>query len=68
MKKFALIAVLVVAACSSAPIEMRHPTTGATAQCGPFPEVSVAQQLVASEREAQCIHDFQRQGYERVSK
>jgi len=57
---------LVLAGCTSA-IHMRNPTTGQTATCGPFPTGWALGGLQVAQREQQCISDFQRQGYERVS-
>lgn len=47
--------------CTSA-VTLRHPQTGARVKCGPFAFI----QGTAAEREARCIDDYQRQGYERV--
>jgi len=52
---------LVLCACT-APIKMRNAATGQVATCGPYKETG----LGTPEREAQCISDFQRQGYERA--
>jgi hypothetical protein len=55
-------------ACSSQPVFLRNPQTGATAQCGPY---FIATPLMpalsdAYDKERGCITDFQRLGYERT--
>lgn len=55
------LVILVLPGCTSA-VTLRHPQTGATVKCGPFAFI----QSTAAEREARCIQDYQRQGYERV--
>ncbi len=68
MRRYYLLgAFLVLAACATAPVNLRHPGTGQTAQCGPYPGYTGAEQAASVAREARCISDFQRQGYERVS-
>ena len=60
------VCAIVLSACSTtAPVYMRHPQTGQTAVCGPFNSDPVTASVSAS-REARCITDYQRQGYERV--
>lgn len=49
--------------CSSA-IELRHPD-GRRAQCGPY-HVGGGMQFALAEREARCLDDYRRQGFERV--
>jgi len=51
----------VLAGCTSA-VHMRNAATGATATCGPY-----ADTINAPAYEHQCISDYQRQGFERVS-
>jgi hypothetical protein len=45
---------------------LQHPQTGQTVTCGPYNYDPVTANVM-SQREARCITDFQRQGYERVS-
>lgn len=54
----------VLAACSSA-IKLRNPATGETATCGPYMLDSLASDSQA-QREARCLSDYQRQGFQRV--
>ena len=65
----ALLGLVAVAGCATQPIKLRHPQTSAMAQCGPYtnmhPLFPGASPHWKAERE--CINDFQRQGYERVS-
>lgn len=56
---------LLLSACSTQPIYLAN-AAGQTAQCGPFPATDYINASAAPYREAQCISDFQRQGYERV--
>lgn len=67
MKRGFLVALCLAVSACSAPVTMRNPTTGQTAQCGPygFGLAFGGAQLAA--REGQCINDFQRQGFERAS-
>lgn len=55
---FALVAVL--GGCTTT-VVLRHPQTGETVKCGPY-RPSVA----GAAREARCLDDYQRQGFERV--
>jgi uncharacterized protein YceK len=61
-----LITVVLVAACTSA-IKLQNPTTGATAQCGPYQLEGLGQPGSVAQREARCLDDVQRQGFVRVS-
>lgn len=62
-------ALFFLSGCATQPILLRHPVSGLTAQCGPYtnmhPLFPGASPHWKAERE--CINDFQRQGYERVS-
>lgn len=61
MRTLTIIALcLTISACTSA-VKLRNARTGQTATCGPFTDT-----VNAPSREAQCIQDFQRQGFERV--
>ena len=61
----AIIPIAALAACNTtAPIYLQHPQTGQTATCGPYNYDPVTAEA-ALHREARCISDFQRQGYER---
>lgn len=63
----ALILLLVLGACSTRAVTMRHPATGATVRCGPFPTMqNYGSAQAAAMQEAQCIQDFKEQGYVRV--
>ena len=55
---------MLMAGCTSA-IILRHPQTGQTTKCGPYLTFGIHSYTVP-ERERACVHDFQRQGYERV--
>ena len=57
---------LVLDACSTDPVLLRHPVTGKTVQCGPYGATIAVQRIEALERERGCVQDYQRQGYERV--
>ena len=61
-----LPAVFLGACNTTAPIYLQHPQTGQTVTCGPYNYDPVTANVM-SQREARCITDFQRQGYERVS-
>lgn len=64
--RLAILAALLLSACSTDPIYLAD-RSGKVAQCGPFPATDYINAAAAPHREAQCIADFQRQGYERVS-
>jgi hypothetical protein len=55
-----LLFALSLAVCTNE-IKMVNPRTGQTAKCGPFVDT-----VNAPPREAQCISDYQRQGFERA--
>lgn len=69
MKRLILIGLaLGVAGCiavETTPVRLRN-ASGMTAQCGPYGNAG-AQAISAAPREAQCVADFQKQGYQRVS-
>ncbi len=50
------------------PVILRHTETGQTVQCGPYRASPAVRAIAAAEHEKTCIHDYQRQGYERVPK
>jgi hypothetical protein len=52
-------------ACTDS-IKMKNAQTGQIAQCGPYPSDMWVGGNTQAQRETQCIHDFQRQGYERM--
>jgi len=65
-----MCATLGIAGCMTGAVVLRHPETGAIAKCGPYyiggpasPQFGIA----ATVREENCVRDFVRQGYERVS-
>jgi len=55
-----LIVVTMLGGCSSAPVYLKHPTTGETAQCGPYRNTGMAANAGAI-REAQCVSDYRAQ-------
>lgn len=64
MTRWACVALSVaLAGCATAPIILRNPA-GMAAQCGPYFHDAYTNSTAV--REAQCIADYQRQGYERV--
>jgi hypothetical protein len=61
-----LFPLIALAACNTTqPIYLQNPQTGQTATCGPYNYDPVTADVVLN-REARCITDFQRQGYERL--
>jgi hypothetical protein len=56
---------LTLASCTTA-IRLQNPTTGQTAQCGPYASDIIAGGDAQAQRERACVQDFQRQGYERL--
>lgn len=60
-----LVAGYLLTGCTTDPVRMTHPTTGQTAVCGPYANTGI-KAVAAARHEAQCIHDYQRQGYERA--
>lgn len=67
MRPFLLVlsAAVFVAGCSTSPVRLQHPRTGQIAVCGPYPATGIPS-ISTPGREARCIGDFQRQGYERL--
>jgi hypothetical protein len=66
MRHLIIATSLLLSACTTtAPVYLRHPQTGQSASCGPYNSDPVTANVAAS-REARCITDYQRQGYERV--
>jgi hypothetical protein len=63
----AFLLVLLAGCAATAAVFLRHPKTGETVQCGPYPYTGYTATAVAIQ-ERGCIEDFQRQGYERVMK
>ena len=63
----AMIALL--AGCVRDAVILVHPQTGKEAQCGPYYFTGISSGIfskaAADERERDCIHDYQQQGYER---
>jgi len=58
------LALMLLTGCSSV-VTLKHPQTGAVAKCGPYFYGAAYAEAVAL-REATCVKDFQRQGFERV--
>ena len=56
----------ILAGCTTDPVHLRHPQTGKTVQCGPYPTATGPATMTALEHERGCVQDYQRQGYERV--
>ena len=61
----AISGTLVVLAGCTGPVILRDPETDKTVQCGPDDTEQSA--AVTDQRERDCIEDYQRQGYKRVS-
>ena len=57
-----ILGLVVLTACASDTVRLRHPQTGKTAQCGP--NRGMSPETAAGERE-RCIEHYQGQGYER---
>ncbi len=62
---FVLVVALPVAACTDA-VPMKNSQNGQIAKCGPYAADWFAGGDSQTQREAECIRDFQRQGYERM--
>ena len=62
---FIPVVALVLAGCT-APVLMKNAQTGQAAKCGPYASDLWVGGNTQAQREAQCIQDFQRQGYERM--
>jgi hypothetical protein len=56
---------MALGACTS-PVKLYNARTGQAVQCGPYASDMVTGTNAYAVREAQCIQDFQRQGYERM--
>lgn len=54
-----------LAACTDS-IRLKNAQTGQIAQCGPYASDMLVGGNTQAQRETECIHDFQRQGYERM--
>ncbi len=63
-----VVLVSLVACSYTVPVILRHTETGQTVQCGPYRSSPAIRAIAAAEHEKTCIHDYQRQGYERVPK
>ena len=61
----AISGTMVVLVCCTGPVILRDPETDKTVQCAPDDMGQSAE--VAYHRERDCIEDYQRQGYKRVS-
>jgi hypothetical protein len=62
----ALVPAIALAACNTTqPVYLHNPQTGEAATCGPYNYDPVTANVVLN-REARCISDYQRQGYERA--
>jgi hypothetical protein len=59
-----LAMVVIISGCTEA-VTMQNKATGETATCGPYKN-GIITGAWAAQREAQCISDYQRQGYDRV--
>jgi hypothetical protein len=62
---FILVIGLSLAGCTDS-ISMKNSQTGQIAKCGPYASDLWVGGDTQAQREAQCIRDFQRQGYERL--
>jgi len=60
-----LLGVLVLLGSCTEPVKMRNAATGEIASCGPYKN-GIITGAWAAEREARCISDYQRQGFERM--
>ncbi len=63
-----VVLVSLVGCSFTEPVILRHTETGQTVQCGPYRTSPPVRAITAVEHEKICIHDYQRQGYERVPK
>ena len=62
---FPLMALAFLAACTTAPVYLKHMETGQVVTCGPYDNRPL-QAASSAYRESQCITDYQRQGFERT--
>ena len=60
---------LLLMGCATELIRLRNPQTGDVAQCGPYTNMHPFFPALSPhwKAERECIEDFQRQGYERIS-
>jgi len=65
LSALALSGTLLVLAGCTGPVILRDPQTGKTVQCGPDETEQRAD--VAYQRQRDCIEEYQRQGYKRLS-
>jgi hypothetical protein len=65
LSSLAISGTLVVLAACTGPVILRDPQTGKTVQCGSDDTEQSAE--VAYQRQRDCIEEYQRQGYKRVS-
>lgn len=64
MRYLALAGLCVALAGCTEAIHLRNPA-GMVATCGPYKAVGI-ETIANADREANCVRDYQRQGYERV--
>ena len=69
MKRFfAVLALATLTACTTQPVMMKHPATGAVAKCGPFSTTdNYGSAGAAAIQEANCVNDFKEQGFIRTA-
>jgi len=60
-----IFASIALACCTTSAINLRNPATRQTAKCGPYYIDAIGSHAQA-DREARCIDDYHRQGFERV--
>jgi Flp pilus assembly protein TadD len=63
---FLAMLALSLAGCTTEAIKMKNAQTGQITTCGPYPSDMIIGGNTQAQREAGCIKDFQRQGYERM--
>jgi hypothetical protein len=56
-----ILVVIMLGGCTTTPVILKHPTTGETAQCGPYVNTDAGVLW-----EAQCVGHYQAQGYQRI--
>jgi hypothetical protein len=66
LSALAITGTLIVLAGCTGPVILRDPQTGKTVHCGPDETEQRAD--VAYQHQRDCIEDYQRQGYKRVSR
>jgi len=70
MRDFIVVLTMILAltACASTQVTFRHPVTGAEARCGPYDyAISSYSEIIARQKQAECVEEYRRQGYERTS-